>query len=117
MMRYPLLLVAVFWAAYIWMCTAPDTEPDEVKPEYEITQLRIVVHWYDSDAEVTQAWQSMGGDGEVWGFSECEAQVEYDYGACEIWVPRPRYLEGDPYMETLGHEVLHGLMGRFHDED
>ncbi len=51
--------------------------------------------------------------------SEGAAMFIYDpetgISACELWVPVPMHVLGDPAMDTLGHELLHCLTGYFHE--
>lgn len=34
---------------------------------------------------------------------------------CKLFVPMPTHVLGDDKMDTLGHELLHCLVGAFHD--
>ena len=77
----------------------------EVTGTHLVTNLVISVRWIDPEGSEDEAW------------SECEIQEDFNIGWCDIWVPMPVKVLGDPYMDALGHEVLHGLIGDFHESD
>lgn len=94
-------------------------EGEEVKPEYEATGLILVVHWFDTAEELRAAVAESEPGYDVTdleGFSLCTRMPELNAAVCDIWVQRPTHVMGDMNMDTLGHEVLHGLMGDFHDD-
>ena len=73
------------------------------------------VTWYVNHEHVNNTWT---GEGEVDAWNECWNLT--DRGRyCEIHVVRPEFVWGDPKMDDLGHEVLHGFLdtdeGEFHE--
>jgi len=89
-----------------------------VDPEFEITTVVSVFHLYNSYESLNEVWQTYEGitPGETqWGWSLCEHQIEHNYAACDIHTVRPEYVIGDPAMDTIGHEVWHGVAGEFHE--
>jgi hypothetical protein len=69
---------------------------------------------YVSNVLVTVNWIEPGSSPDAEAWSECEINELHNIAWCEVWVPRPLRPLGDPYMDALGHEVLHGLLGDFH---
>ena len=89
-----------------------------VDPEFEITMVVSVFHLYNNYDSLNEVWQTYEGitPGEKqWGWSICEHQQEHNYAACDIYTVRPEYVIGDPAMDTIGHEVWHGVAGEFHE--
>lgn len=84
---------------------------EPVVPEHENNNLLIKVNWYDTVEEVQEAV----GHSDVQAYSLCEVHYEDgdDIGFCEIWVVRPVGVD-DEHTKSLGHEVLHGLLGSYH---
>jgi len=81
-------------------CYAPYGGP--VVAEHEATEVNLSVTWsHGSRASYAQAAWFVREDGTV---------------DCEIFVPRPHQVLGDPDMDSIGHEVLHCLIGSFHEE-
>lgn len=80
--------------------------------EYRITNLMITAYMFDTVEELAA---DVGEDVAAW--SECETIVEQNIAWCEIWMVIPTNVLGDPHMDGLGHETLHGLIGDFHPED
>ena len=95
------LLLAFSGSASEQYCYEPYGSP--VIATHHVSNLMISVNWIDDDV----------GDSEAW--SKCEINEKHNTGWCEIWVKRPQKVIGDPAMDALGHEVLHGLLGDFHD--
>lgn len=81
-----------------------------VKPEFELNNVSLTVHWYNTVEELGSAT----GQHDAEALSSCEHYPVANMAFCEVWVARPRNVVGDPQMDSLGHEVLHGLMGDFH---
>ncbi len=84
------------------VCYKPYGEP--VTSTHHVTTLLISVHWIDPD------------DYDAEGASECLIEEHLNTGWCEVWIPKPVRVLGDPYMDAIGHEIMHGLEGDFHDE-
>jgi len=93
------------------------TGTEEIKAEFESTIVLSVFHLYDNYTELNKAYQDSGvseGDVEVWGWSLCEWQPEHNYSGCDIYIVRPKFVD-DHAMNTIGHEVWHGVAGEFHE--
>lgn len=93
---------------------------ERVVPEYEVEYLMTKVNWFDTTQEMRAAVLARNPDWDVSdmeGYSECTPYTEgvTVVMSCEIWVERPQFVFGDPRMDSLGHEILHGLMGGFHE--
>ncbi len=76
-----------------------------VKPEYMIGNLLITMHWLPADQD----------DPEADGWSECLTDLENNIAWCDVYVTLPTHVLGDPHMDALGHEIMHGLTGDFHE--
>lgn len=93
-------------------------EPQPIIPVYDIRNVAITVHWhqdYESlNAELTDA---VGPHDPVLAWTQCAPPIEASgltINPCVIHAIPPTQVEGDPRMETLGHEFLHTLIGNFH---
>ena len=88
----------------------------KVDPEFEITMVVSVFHLFDSYEELQHTYIIDGwGTNEVDGWSDCEWQKKHNYAACDIFTVRPEYVRDDPAMDTIGHEVWHGVAGDYHE--
>ncbi len=83
----------------------------EIIPTDDVRNLLVSVNFYDTTEQLVLA---VGEDVAAW--SECEVHPDKNIGWCEIWVVRPKRVLGDPAMDALGHEVLHGLWGDYHKD-
>ncbi len=100
-------------------------EREKVKPEFEITTVVSVFHIYEDYAPLNDAWTIWAleaypdnpewAEDDVWGWADCEWQPDMNYAACDIHTIRPTYVRADLAMDTIGHEVWHGVAGAFHD--
>lgn len=91
------------------VCYKPDKLPwcvaedrGNIVWEYDITNVCVTMHWTNRSRD--------------WGRSECEHHPEENFAYCEVWQRRPKKVWGDPNMETLGHESMHGYAGDFHPD-
>ena len=94
-----LLILLIFFANI-----AP-AEP--VVPDGEITNVLITVYYYDTYEEL---WDAFADQGELEGVSLCERNVDKNIAWCDIHVVRSQEVDGEHTL-TLGHEVLHGILG------
>jgi len=82
-------------------CYAPYGGP--VVAEFEADQALVKIIWLEGKRGM-----------------RAEASYYFDEESgttlCIIWVRRPDEVLSDPDMDSLGHEVLHCLIGTFHDE-
>ncbi len=95
-----------------------EAHAEDVVPEYENHNLLIKVNWYDTVKEVREALEGRDEGvsySDTLAYSECEVHYEdgADIGFCEIWVVRPISVDKE-HTKSLGHEVLHGLLGDYH---
>lgn len=88
-----------------------ESRGEHVVPEYELEGALVRVHLYDTVAEV----QAAVGDSTGEAFAAYEVLPELNVSRCEIWAARPRYVLGDPNMDSLGHELMHCIGGAFHE--
>ncbi len=93
-------------------CYAPYA-PDLFK-EFEVQNVAITVHWYDSKEELVEELGAAFGDRDFSAASDCEKKPEFNISYCDIYVVRPTSVDDDATM-SVGHEVLHGLLGAYHD--
>ena len=95
-------------------CFIPGDE--KVKPDFELKHTSLKVNWYDTIDEVQQATDTKNIEGMSEWYVAVDPETGEEFSWCELWVPRPVSVNGDPNMDTLGHEVLHCLMGSFHED-
>lgn len=112
MIKYVALALLLMGAAHADDEVCYEPYGADIEAEYESDSLLITVNWYDSIEELQEAI----GEEDTEAISECEVHPDRDIGWCEIWVVRPTKVLGDPNMDALGHEVLHGLWGDYHIE-
>ncbi len=97
-------------------CYAPYS-PDLIK-EFENNNVGITVHWYDTKAELVEALVDKFGeiweDRDIQAASDCENKPEFNISYCDLYMVRPTMVDDDTTM-SVGHEVLHGLLGAYHD--
>jgi len=87
-----------------------------VKPEFVVSNLLLTANWFDTEEELATAVSALGYEVEEnLEVSECEVHPDQDIGWCELWLVIPKYVIGDPYMDSLGHEAGHGFFGDFHE--
>jgi hypothetical protein len=102
---------------YGFVCYAVD-ESEEVQWRDGYDTVTFTVKWYYTYEQLQAFWTAEGGEGEVDAWNEC---WDFEDGSrrCDIHVVRPRYVWGDPRIDDLGHEVLHGFLdteeGNFHE--
>ena len=76
----------------------------DVQAEYVLQGSLVFIHWVP--------------EGTLPDDTEAQAEWEVDYDSnmsvCLITATPPQHVLGDPYMDALGHELLHCLIGDFH---
>ena len=95
-----------------------DREPVECEFEKPIKHVTLVNHWYTDWDELNADYIALADPNDeehVWGWSNCSWQQEDDASWCDIYAVVPLFVQADMYMDTLGHEVLHGSCGGFHN--
>lgn len=85
-------------------------------PVYDIQTACFEINWYEDEAAVNDEWLKVKPDAEylVYGFAECDWSPETGTSHCIVHSPKPR-MNHDQAMCTLGHEMLHGFWGYYHD--
>lgn len=83
---------------------------ESIKPERDVTNIVITVVWFDTLDEL----RAKLDDPAILGQAHCDAQVVGSLGHCDLYLVRPELVD-DEWVNTLGHEVLHGLYGNYHD--
>lgn len=93
-------------------------EPIRCEFPEPLKHLTLIMHWYDTNDEMYAdyiAYADPAEHEEIWGWSDCLWQPEDSWAACDIYVVKPQYVHADMNVDTIGHEVLHGSCGNFHD--
>ncbi len=88
------------------VCYEPYGGPIKKEGRYNVKHLLVSAFWYDSEDEVSWA---VGQPAAAW--SECIWSDDGIMGWCDIYTVEPVEVLGDPHMDALGHEVLHGFWG------
>lgn len=99
---------------------APQDMRERVKCEFDepLKHISLIMHWYDTNEEMYADYILYADPAEeeaIWGWSQCVWQPDDDWAACDIYVVKPDFVHADMNIDTLGHEVLHGACGGFHD--
>jgi hypothetical protein len=92
-------------------------EPVLCEFEKPLKHVTLVNHWYTDWDELNADYITLAdpnGEEHVWGWSNCHWQQEDDAAWCDIYAVVPLFVDADMFMDTLGHEVLHGACGDFH---
>ncbi len=84
---------------------------EPVRAQYNLDHVNLSVHWLTIDQldNVRQAWEGADDNGVLFGFAIPDPAA----GTCDVYVRKPE-LYTDPRMTILGHEVLHCLLGAYH---
>lgn len=82
--------------------------------EFEVQNVGITVHWYDTKAQMQDDLGDLFPDRDYSAASQCEKKPEFNISYCDIYVVRPTMVDDNATL-SIGHEVLHGLIGDFHD--
>lgn len=78
---------------------------------YNITTTTIMVHWYDTEADLQFSLR----ENNIAGATECEYRPDFNTSFCEMWLVRPKDEIDEYNHDTMGHELRHALVGDFHD--
>lgn len=78
---------------------------EQVSPEFNGTTTIVEIHW-TSESELRKQGVS--------GYSNYQF-IDASTTACAIYAPIPTHVYGDHKMDTLGHELLHCLIGSYHE--
>ncbi len=93
---------------------------EEVKCEFDepLKYLNLIMHDYDSNEEMYADYILLADPvehEEIWGWSNCIWQPDDSWAACDVYYVRPDFVHADMNIDTIGHEVTHGICGDFHD--
>jgi hypothetical protein len=99
------LILLIFFAKIVL------AEP--IVPEGEVTNVLVTVHYYDT---YEQMWEAFPDEAltEFEGISLCDRNVEKNIAWCDVHIVRNQSVDGEHTL-TLGHEVLHGVFGNYHE--
>lgn len=92
-----------------WRTTVSMSFDEHIVPRTFITNATYTVHWFP-DLNTLQAFLD---DRHVLGQSNCEFYQSRNYSHCDLYLVLPKYVD-DEWVNTVGHEVLHGLFGDYH---
>jgi len=86
------------------------------KGDGEITRVILDLEFFDTVYDLRHTLKTKGGCtdcGDTLGISHCTRDVEKNEAQCRILTVRPKRIDDGP-TTVLGHEVEHGVYGRFH---
>ena len=93
---------------------------ETVKCEFDqpLKHLTLIMHWYDTNEEMYADYITLADPvehTEIWGWSDCAWDEDDNAAWCDIYVVKPDFVHADMNIDTIGHEVLHGSCGGYHD--
>lgn len=93
---------------------------EQVECEFDppLKYLTLQMHWYEDSAELNADYILLADPAdhdEVWGWSNCSHDEENNSAWCDVYAVKPDFVHADMNVDTIGHEVLHGSCGDFHD--
>ena len=93
-------------------CYAPYAP--KLSPEFEVENMSFTVYWYDTKEELVEDVGDLFGARDFTAASDCEKKPEFNISYCDLYLVRPISVDDDATM-SVGHEVLHGLLGAYHE--
>jgi len=87
-----------------------------MRKEGEITRVILDFEFFDTVKQLRHTLRTKGGCtdcGDTLGISHCKRDIEANEAECRILTVRPKRVDDGP-TTVLGHEVEHGIYGRFH---
>ena len=92
---------------------------ERVQCEFDepLKYVNLIMHAYDSNEEMYADYILLAEPvehEEIWGWSNCVWQPEDSWAACDVYYVKPEFVHADMNIDTIGHEVLHGMCGDFH---
>jgi hypothetical protein len=90
----------------------------ECEFEEPLKYITTQIHWYGTNEEMFADYILLADPAdheEIWGWSDCAWDRENNSAWCDIYVVKPTFVHADMNIDTLGHELLHGACGGFHD--
>jgi len=86
---------------------------EPIAKPFEIDTVVVTFFWFDTLAELNAAFPE--DDGRLSGWSDCEIYEDHNFAHCDFYVVRPQVVDGEHTL-TIGHEVVHGVHGDYHEE-
>lgn len=83
-----------------------------------LKHLTLIMHWYDTSEEMYADYITLADPvehEEIWGWSNCAWQPDDNWAACDVYVVKPDFVHADMNIDTIGHEILHGACGDYHE--
>jgi hypothetical protein len=118
-------LILLFFAAST-LAGEPESDNERIKiVDGQVNNIMVALHFFP-DIETLNKAAKLMEDGAVWeeldleddeylhGFSRCERRVQANIAFCDIYVVGPGLVDG-MHTLTMGHELLHGVLGEYHD--
>lgn len=108
-------IVAAVAAFLLGHCTHIRASEIVKQTDIDLSSVHVSVVWVESQTELRDAARKLGvyvRSDALHGFSVLGKRDGRD--ACIIYVFRPRIVDDDRTL-TLGHEMLHCLVGNYHD--
>ena len=93
-------------------------EPVKCEFDQPLKHLTLIMHWYDTNEEMYADYILLADPvehTEIWGWSDCAWDEDDSAAWCDIYVVKPDFVHADMNIDTIGHEVLHGACGGFHE--
>ena len=96
---------------------------EEVECEFDepLKYLNLIMHAYDTNPEMYADYIVLADNDdldlseEIWGWSNCMWQPDDSWAACDVYYVKPDFVHADMNIDTIGHEVTHGICGDYHD--
>lgn len=109
------IFIAVMTLLFVVSCDQKD-DPTIIKPEWDRNhkELTITIHMFDTRSDMRSALEGRI-DEPIDPATYGKAIMSPDDTVCEVYVTKPVKIDDDHTL-TLGHEVLHCVLGRYHDE-
>lgn len=116
-MKYVLMIYLALAAVLVVLSSSFEAKSEQLEYCYAPYGAPVIAEHYVDYVVLRVTWEGEQGGP---GWAEWEIWIDEDdeeFTECTVHTPRPLQPLGDPDMDTLGHEVLHCLIGSFHPED
>lgn len=94
-----------------WQTQVSMSFDEHIIPTVFITNATYTVHWFPDLNSLQKYFDDQG----ILGQSMCEFYPKKNYSHCDLYLVLPKYVD-DEWVNTVGHETLHGLFGDYHRE-
>ena len=92
-----------------WRTTVDMSSGELISPERDVLHVMSSITWFD-DVNHIRAYMH---DDEILGGANCEPYLP-EFVHCDLYLVRPVEVD-DEWVNTVGHELLHGIYGSYHD--